>query len=48
MAGGLCGLVSWTIVYPFDVHKTQYQKAILAGRTDAEGSVWKTKFGKET
>ncbi|RPA72273.1 mitochondrial carrier [Ascobolus immersus RN42] len=48
VAGSLCGLVSWTIVYPFDVHKTQYQKAILAGRTDANGSIFATKFARET
>jgi len=48
VAGSVCGLVSWTIVYPFDAHKTQYQKAVLAGRTDVNGSIWKTKIAKDT
>ncbi|KAF2863970.1 mitochondrial carrier [Piedraia hortae CBS 480.64] len=30
VAGGLCGIVSWAVIYPVDVAKTLYQKQILA------------------
>lgn len=30
IAGGLCGIVSWACIYPVDVAKTVYQKALLA------------------
>lgn len=29
VAGGLCGIVSWACIYPVDVAKTLYQKALL-------------------
>lgn len=29
-AGGLCGIVSWACIYPVDVAKTVYQKALLS------------------
>lgn len=29
VAGGLCGIVSWACIYPIDVAKTLYQKALL-------------------
>merc|ERR1711939_441518 len=29
-AGGLCGIVSWACIYPIDVAKTLYQKALLS------------------
>lgn len=30
IAGGLCGIISWACIYPIDVAKTMYQKALLA------------------
>ncbi|KAK3690662.1 hypothetical protein LTR37_019030 [Vermiconidia calcicola] len=30
VAGGLCGVVSWACIYPIDVAKTLYQKALLS------------------
>lgn len=30
VAGGLCGIVSWACIYPVDVAKTVYQKALLS------------------
>ncbi|CAK4011096.1 Mitochondrial arginine transporter BAC2 [Lecanosticta acicola] len=30
IAGGLCGIVSWMIIYPIDVAKTVYQKAAVS------------------
>lgn len=30
IAGGLCGIVSWMCIYPVDVAKTVYQKALLS------------------
>lgn len=37
VAGGLCGIVSWACIYPIDVAKTLYQKALLsAGGTTAK------------
>lgn len=30
IAGGLCGIVSWACIYPIDVAKTVYQKALLS------------------
>jgi len=30
IAGGLCGIVSWACIYPVDVAKTVYQKALLS------------------
>ncbi|OQO02789.1 hypothetical protein B0A48_11071 [Cryoendolithus antarcticus] len=30
IAGGLCGIVSWACIYPIDVAKTMYQKALLS------------------
>lgn len=33
IAGGLCGIISWACIYPIDVAKTMYQKALLASDT---------------
>lgn len=30
VAGGLCGIASWACIYPIDVAKTVYQKALLS------------------
>lgn len=30
VAGGMCGITSWAVVYPLDVAKTRYQKECLA------------------
>lgn len=32
IAGGLCGIVSWACIYPVDVAKTVYQKALLGAK----------------
>ncbi|KAK4610756.1 hypothetical protein CLAFUW4_13574 [Fulvia fulva] len=34
VAGGLCGIVSWACIYPIDVTKTVYQKALLSAGSE--------------
>ncbi|EME44818.1 hypothetical protein DOTSEDRAFT_72300 [Dothistroma septosporum NZE10] len=34
VAGGLCGIVSWACIYPIDVTKTRYQKALLSAGSE--------------
>ncbi|KAF2809343.1 mitochondrial carrier [Mytilinidion resinicola] len=34
IAGGLCGLVSWAVIYPIDTTKSQYQRNCLTSHKD--------------
>ncbi|KAF2490689.1 mitochondrial carrier [Lophium mytilinum] len=34
IAGGLCGLVSWAVIYPIDTTKSQYQQNCLTSHKD--------------